>query len=101
MKIGPIDPKQATQPVVLPGTERRAQSMPAPVRAPSEASTQVALSPAARLLSEAAADGSGFDSAKVDRIAQAIRDGRFTVNAEAIADKLIANAQELLGGQRR
>jgi negative regulator of flagellin synthesis FlgM len=37
-----------------------------------------------------------FDSEKVNRIAQAIRDGKFTVNHEAIADKLIANAQELL-----
>ena len=37
-----------------------------------------------------------FDSDKVQRIAQAIRDGKFQVNADAIADKLIANAQELL-----
>ena len=37
-----------------------------------------------------------FDTAKVERIAQAIRDGKFQVNAEAIADRLIANAQELL-----
>jgi negative regulator of flagellin synthesis FlgM len=33
----------------------------------------------------------------VQRIARATREGRFNVNAEAIADKLIANAQELLG----
>ena len=38
-----------------------------------------------------------FDSAKVDRIAGAIRDGKFKINAEAIADKLIVNAEELLG----
>jgi negative regulator of flagellin synthesis FlgM len=38
-----------------------------------------------------------FDGAKVERIAQAIRDGQFTINAEAIADKLIVNAAELLG----
>jgi negative regulator of flagellin synthesis FlgM len=38
-----------------------------------------------------------FDAAKVERIAQAIRDGKFTVNPEAIADKLIVNAEELLG----
>jgi len=38
-----------------------------------------------------------FDAEKVQRISEAIRDGKFTVNADAIADKLIANAQELLG----
>ena len=38
-----------------------------------------------------------FDTAKVQRISDAIRNGEFKVNPEAIADKLIANAQELLG----
>ena len=38
-----------------------------------------------------------FDTAKVQRISDAIRNGQFKVNPEAIADKLIANAQELLG----
>jgi negative regulator of flagellin synthesis FlgM len=65
-----------------------------------QASAQVALSPAAELLSKAAAETGSFDSAKVERIAQAIREGRFTVNAEAIADKLIVNAEELLGTRR-
>ncbi|PPE67844.1 flagellar biosynthesis anti-sigma factor FlgM [Caldimonas caldifontis] len=40
-----------------------------------------------------------FDAEKVAAIRQAIADGTFKPNAEAIADKLIANAQELL--QRR
>jgi negative regulator of flagellin synthesis FlgM len=38
-----------------------------------------------------------FDVEKVQRISDAIRDGKFEVNPGAIADKLIANAQELLG----
>ena len=37
-----------------------------------------------------------FDAAKVERVSNAIRDGKYQVNAEAIADKLISNAQELL-----
>lgn len=40
-------------------------------------------------------DGS-FDAEKVNRIKQAIDNGTYKVNAEAIADKLISNAQELL-----
>lgn len=41
-------------------------------------------------------DDGGFDAAKVDAIKDAIREGRFTVNAEVVADKLIASAQELI-----
>ncbi len=37
-----------------------------------------------------------FDTARVDEIKQAIRDGKFEVNSEAVADKLIASAQDVL-----
>jgi negative regulator of flagellin synthesis FlgM len=37
-----------------------------------------------------------FDSAKVDRISKAIEDGSFKIDPGAIADKLIANAHEVL-----
>jgi len=43
------------------------------------------------------AGGMDFDAAKVDAIRTAIREGRFTVNAGAIADQLIADASALLG----
>ena len=42
------------------------------------------------------ADGS-FDAAKVAQVQQSIADGTYRINAEAIADKLISNAQDLLG----
>ncbi|MEY4748419.1 MAG: hypothetical protein RIQ60_633 [Pseudomonadota bacterium] len=58
-------------------------------------SAKVQLSNTAKALLDGA-DG-GFDQAKVDRVRQAIADGSYKVNHEAIADKLIANAQELLG----
>lgn len=60
-----------------------------------EASAKVELSAAASLL---AAEGNtaDFDAEKVARIAQAIRDGKFEVDAEAIADKLIAHTRDLL-----
>lgn len=40
-----------------------------------------------------------FDQAKVNAIREAMREGRFTVNPEAIADKLIADATALLGAR--
>ena len=94
MKIGPIDNSPAVAPAP-PATERKAAA-PAEPRAATESSARVDLSEAASLQRDAAAEVQ-FDQAKVDRIAQAIRDGRFTVDAGAIADKLIANAQDLLG----
>jgi negative regulator of flagellin synthesis FlgM len=92
MKIGQIDNTAALTQVAA---ERNAKPSKAGQPAEAEASAQVQLSPTASLLSEGG--NVEFDSAKVDRIAQAIRDGKFQVNHEAIADKLIANAQELLG----
>jgi len=38
-----------------------------------------------------------FDAAKVERIRQAIKDGQFTVNPDAVAEKIISSAKELLG----
>ena len=89
MKIGPLDSK----PVSTQPAERK--SAPAAGVKTAEPSAQVALSSAATHIAEAS--DTTFDSAKVDRIAQAIRDGKFKINAEAIADKLIVNSQELLG----
>jgi negative regulator of flagellin synthesis FlgM len=97
MKIGsfeskPVSPSQ--------GTERKDPSGSAPAKGAEAAaaapSAQVALSPAASLLVKAA-DDPAFDAAKVERIATAIREGTYQINAEAIADKLIVNAEELLG----
>ena len=46
-------------------------------------------------------DGQTFDAARVSEIKQAIADGRFTINAGAIADRLIASAKELVDSQRQ
>ena len=95
MKIGHLENKAATPAV----NERK----PGPAATPApaagggvEASAQVALSPTVSQLAAGSQEGV-FDAEKVQRISEAIRDGKFTVNADAIADKLIANAQELLG----
>lgn len=59
-----------------------------------EASAKVELSAAA----QAAMSGlnGNFDAEKVERMQQAIKNGSFEVNPDAIADKLIANAREQL-----
>ena len=94
MKIGSFEAKPVT-PASATTAASKTTSSP---QAGAEASMQVELSSAA---SELSSTGSGsdatFDTAKVERITQAIRDGKFKVNAEAIADKLIINAEELLG----
>jgi len=98
MKVG----SPADKPPVAPVATGRAGTGDASVKAtPSgaaaEASAQVALSStAASMLSGVGGANAEFDAEKVARISQAIADGSFKVNAEAIADKLIANAQELL-----
>lgn len=77
---------------VTTDTVRQTAAAPAP-------SAQVAISSAAKLAASAGSDDGSFDAAKVARISQAISEGKFTINAHAIADKLVANAQELLSAR--
>lgn len=44
--------------------------------------------------------GSGIDEAKVASMREAIANGTFTVDAGAVADKMLANAQEMLSRTR-
>ncbi len=66
-----------------------------------QAGVQVTLSSATQSMS---ATGSGssdvFNAEKVEAMKQAIANGTFQVNAEAIADKMLANAAEMLNGAR-
>ena len=98
MKIGTINSTVATTAIDNDRRTATQQGSTASVGAPvdDDSSTQVELSPEATMLSHASQDPS-FDQAKVERIAQAIRDGSFSINPGAIADKLLSNAQEVLG----
>ena len=93
MKIGSLDTKPTTSPVGEARTPRTGSG--ATPAAGGEESTTVSISDAGSAIAQASQGGS-FDAAKVERIAQAIRDGQFKVNPDKIADKLIANAQDLL-----
>jgi negative regulator of flagellin synthesis FlgM len=69
-----------------------------PARKTEGASDEVELS---TLASQLAASDSGapFDTGRVAEIKQAISEGKFSINAGAIADRLIVSARELLGSR--
>ncbi len=103
MKIGQPGEKpaatKATQGANAPADAAKSTAAPAaaPTAIPAKAdpSAKIAISTeATNLLSnQSSAD---FDAEKVARISQQIEDKTFKVNPEAIADKLISNARELL-----
>ena len=100
MKIGNPDAKGPLAPVTTSrtpaaGTSKTDAAANTAVTG-AEASAKVKLSEAATGLVGQPADAE-FDAAKVARIAQSLADRKYRINAEVIADKLIANAQELLG----
>lgn len=98
MKIGQLDNSPKPQKVATPAADARANTTAGArdaTEATAQARTTVELSPAAAALS-VKGDNGDFDAEKVERIAQAIRDGQFKVNADAIADKLIAHNRDLL-----
>lgn len=70
---------------------------PEPVTANPPASAQVALSNNAIQLLSGGDEQDSFDTARVERLSREIEEGRFQVDAERVADRLIANTRELLG----
>lgn len=101
MKIGHSADKPAP-PAAAPAVAATSASTTAAVAvgtgavpAQADASAKIELSAtASTLLSNGTTPE--FDAEKVARISKSIEDGSFKINPEAIADKLISNAQELL-----
>ena len=102
MKIG--KPAEQTAPLPASATAQnsaaaadKAAKGKAPTAIPTQAddSAKIELSNAASTLL-APGTTAEFDAEKVARISKSIDEGSFKINPEAIADKLIANAQEVL-----
>jgi negative regulator of flagellin synthesis FlgM len=64
------------------------------------AGVPVSVSTAARALDSSSRTTSDFDAGRVKAVKAAIEQGTFKVDAEAIADKLLANAQEIFSRYR-
>ena len=98
MKIGhPADKPATVAPTGAADVAKAAPGAAAAKAIPTaaDASAKVELSStAASLLS--GGNSAEFDADKVAHVSNAIAGGTYRVNPEAIADKLIANAQELL-----
>lgn len=100
MKIGqtPEPGPGITPPAKRPGpeTEAAAQAKTA-ARTQPAAGASVSVATFSRTLEASRrADAGDIDQAKVDEIKAAIADGTYQVNPEAIADKMLANAEEML-----
>lgn len=68
--------------------------------AKSAAGVPVTVSSAARALGPTNRTGGDFDAGKVKAVRTAIEKGEFSVNAEAVADRMLSNAQEILSRSR-
>lgn len=108
MKIGPgIDLSAALGAAGLKKADQDKAAAPASMaekgaRAIPTAGAQVSVSSLARTLEQNdRAVGSDFNSQKVADIKAAIKNGTFTINPEAIADKMLNNAQEMLNITRK
>ncbi len=80
---------------IAPAAPNQTGARPEPVSANPPASAQVALSNNAVQLLKGNQEQS-FDAAKVERISREIEEGEFQVNAESVADRLLASTRELL-----
>ena len=85
------------------GAEAAAGAAAAGAAAKPQAAAGVTVSLSAsttQALSGAGSSSDVFNAEKVESMKQAIANGTFQVNAEAIADKMLANAAEMLGSSK-
>lgn len=94
-------PQKAAQ---TPPAGAEAAGAAAPVAAPAKpqasAGVTVTLSSTSQAMSAGGSSSDVFNAEKVEAMKQAIASGTFQVNAEAIADKMLSNAAEMLSATR-
>ena len=76
---------------------RPSQAGPGPAR---DSVTLSSVSGQIQALEVSLGEAGDFDAARVEAIRLAISEGRFTIDPEAVADKLIASTRELLAQQK-
>ncbi|ACO73578.1 flagellar biosynthesis anti-sigma factor FlgM [Laribacter hongkongensis] len=88
----------ALQPAAQPGNRSNATGR----SNVADKNDQVSINPLVNRVQTAAAGETApaFDAGKIDAIKSAIARGEFSINADAIADGLIASARELLSAQK-
>jgi negative regulator of flagellin synthesis FlgM len=98
MKIGTSDLKVTVPQTTTPSTPKASEEAAATAtKTASSAGVSVSVSNLARSLeTPEATSTSEVDTAKVNQVKASIQNGTFVVNPEAIADKLLSNAQEML-----
>ncbi|WP_296445683.1 flagellar biosynthesis anti-sigma factor FlgM [Rhodoferax sp. UBA5149] len=107
MKIGqPSDNPIPVNTTASPVSPKGGQNASSTANAAAAKSTQsagvaVTVSTLARTMSAAkSGETADIDTAKVESVRSAIQQGTYVVNPAAIADKLLANAQEMLDRTR-
>ena len=83
----------------IPATRSRSPE-PTAGNAKSGAAADVHLSGLSAQI-KASGEGMPIDAARISEIKQAISEGRFTINAGAIADRLISTARELVNTKQQ
>lgn len=97
MKIGPsYGPAKGTEPSGIKSDSARSARVSSPASS-SDAKVQISdLAAKIGELQAALAQTDAFDVQKVDAIKTAISDGRFKVNPDQVAEKLLASVREML-----
>ena len=104
MKIG--QSSEQTPGALAPATKRPGPELEAAAQAKTAAvkpaaGASVSMSALGKTMEASRRSDQGdIDQVKVDEIKAAIADGSYKVDAEAIADKMLANAQEMLQPKR-
>ncbi len=95
MKIGQTNESLQTDLPARVGTRTANGNGPVPGAGTTESTDKVAISQTTRSLQGGSA-GETFDALKVGAVRAAIERGEFRVNAEKVAEKMVAEAAELL-----